>query len=773
MKRFKFGLLMFTPVLAFVLLGCGDDNPNSPGDDPEAPSQALSLDWTKAAALTAAADCEQAEEWIEEAFIKEMILGVEHNRRCALDYGTCGLASTDMAGAEPPSEEGAEKGTGSEDKDTPEDYSETNVQVEGVDEADKVKTDGKHIYVLSENDLVVLKSWPAAETQELGRIRLDGYPNNFFLKGDKAIVLAYAELHEVVDDVPVIDYKDDGTSIPGAEDPGASDGGAAPKEPSDAGDDRAYYYYDYRPVTVVTVIDLSDKTNLKVEKTYIFDGSEMDSRRIDDKVYLALNRYINMYLSYWPEDLLGPYYNRDNWPTSDVINAAFDQLIERNTELIKAKTLADWLPMGWVAQGGEKASFNDGQSLGSCEDLYAPSVFSGQGLLSLATLDVETGKVAASTIQGEWGNVYASHEAVYVASTNWGFYWWWDGQEDFPAIQTHIHKFAFNKSGFANYAASGKVLGYAINQFAFDEYEGKLRVATTDDKGWWNNDKSESRVTVLEEKGGELAEIGVVAGLGLGERIYGVRFIGDQGYVVTYKEIDPLYVIDLKDPTNPTVAGELKIPGFSSYIHPLEDGFLLTAGRDGDDLGNVGVCPVGYCVERQDGDDLGNVGGVKIEIFDVTDPANPRSVTKAVIGDGWNTWSDVLWDHKAFNFFRARNLLAIPVSGWVDSDDFWGYKSELALFKVTKDEIETLPTISHMNFFEDFGGNDRCHGYYGYWRAQIYRSVFVEDYVYSLSTLGMQVHDTRDFEQGSVAELILLDQESFPRYDWETCYDYY
>jgi len=652
----------------------------------------------------------------------------------------------------PPSEEGAEKGTGSEDKDTPEDYSETNVQVEGVDEADKVKTDGKHIYVLSENDLVVLKSWPAAETQELGRIRLDGYPNSFFLKGDKAIVLAYAELHEVVDDVPVIDYKDDGTSIPGAEDPGASDGGAAPKEPSDAGDDRAYYYYDYRPVTVVTVIDLSDKTNLKVEKTYIFDGSEMDSRRIDDKVYLALNRYINMYLSYWPEDLIGPYYNRDNWPTSDVINAAFDQLIERNTELIKAKTLADWLPMGWVAQGGEKASFNDGQSLGSCEDLYAPSVFSGQGLLSLATLDVETGKVAASTIQGEWGNVYASHEAVYVASTNWGFYWWWDGQEDFPAIQTHIHKFAFNKSGFANYAASGKVLGYAINQFAFDEYEGKLRVATTDDKGWWNSDKSESRVTVLEDKGGELVEIGVVAGLGLGERIHGVRFIGDQGYVVTYKQIDPLYVIDLKDPTNPTVAGELKIPGFSSYIHPLEDGFLLTAGRDGDEEGNV--------------------GGVKIEIFDVTDPANPKSVTKAVVGDGWNTWSEALFNHKAFNFFRARNLLAIPVSGWVDSDDFWGYKSELALFKVTKDEIETLPTISHMNFFEDFGGNDHCGRYGGYWQATIYRSVFVEDYVYSLSTLGMQVHDTRDFEQGSVAQVTLLDAKSFPYFNWDACGGY-
>ncbi|OQC35645.1 MAG: Beta propeller domain protein [Deltaproteobacteria bacterium ADurb.Bin058] len=295
-------------------------------------------------------------------------------------------------------------------------------------------------------------------------------------------------------------------------------------------------------------------------------------------------------------------------------------------------------------------------------------------------------------------------------------------------------------------------MGYAINQFAFDEYEGKLRVATTDDKGWWNSDKSESRVTVLEDKGGELVEIGVVAGLGLGERIHGVRFIGDQGYVVTYKQIDPLYVIDLKDPTNPTVAGELKIPGFSSYIHPLEDGFLLTAGRDGDEEGNV--------------------GGVKIEIFDVTDPANPKSVTKAVVGDGWNTWSEALFNHKAFNFFRARNLLAIPVSGWVDSDDFWGYKSELALFKVTKDEIETLPTISHMNFFEDFGGNDHCGRYGGYWQATIYRSVFVEDYVYSLSTLGMQVHDTRDFEQGSVAQVTLLDAKSFPYFNWDACGGY-
>ncbi|HRE91950.1 MAG TPA: beta-propeller domain-containing protein, partial [Myxococcota bacterium] len=264
----------------------------------------------------------------------------------------------------------------------------------------------------------------------------------------------------------------------------------------------------------------------------------------------------------------------------------------------------------------------------------------------------------------------------------------------------------------------------------------------------------ESRVTVLRQDGNRLEQTGLVTGLGVGERIFSVRFIADQGYVVTFRQVDPLYVIDLSNPANPRVTGELKIPGFSSYIHPLAPGYLLTAGRDGDDEGNV--------------------GGVKIEIFDVRDPTDPKSVQTAVLGDGWNTWSDVLWDHKAFSYFGARNLLAIPVSGWVETQTedgwWWGeYKSELALFRVTVDDIEVLPSISHMGFFEDFGGNDHCRYYSGYWQAQIYRGVFIEDYVYSLSQLGLQVHDTRNLASGPVAEMTLLDPQSFPYYDWGWC----
>jgi hypothetical protein len=737
------GFLTITPFVAIAVIGCSKTTPSS---DPSAPGEVLSLDWTRTAALTVATDCDQAEAWIEDSVIAQMRLGVEANRRCVLTPDECGwyrgVGGEDFAndGAAPPEAGGAK------DDQTPDEYSETNTQVDGVDEADRVKTDGQYVYVLSDRDLVVVKSWPAARTEELGRVALGTWASSFFLDGDKAIVLGSANLHEVVRDVPGRDAGEGDTSKPVA----AADAEGVSQEGEIPGS-----YYEYSPVATVTVVSLADKANPRVLKEYFFDGYTADSRRIAAKVYLAVNNYQQVYdLEYWPAGLAwyGPD-GEDVRPPPEEINAAFDALIAGNIDKIRARTRAGWLPRYWTATGGDKATYASGQSIGGCTDVHAPSVFSGQGLLSLVSLDVDSGNIAGSTIQGSWGTVYASLDAIYVGSTNWDFYWWWQGDAEVPPIKTHIHKFAFDAQGDARYRASGEVLGYAVNQFAFDEYQGHLRVATTDGFGWWNNEETESRVTVLRQAEDRLEQVGAVTGLGLGERIFAVRFIGDQGYVVTFRQVDPLYVLDLKDPADPKVSAELKIPGFSSYIHPLEPGYLLTAGRDGDAEGNV--------------------GGIKIEIFDVTDPTNPKSVQTAVIGDGWNTWSDVLWDHKAFTFFRSRNLLAIPVGGWVQTQEeggWWGeYKSELALFRVTREAIEVLPGISHMGFFEDYGGNDHCRNYSGYWQAQIYRGVFIEDYVYSLSQLGMQVHDTRDLSVGSVAELTLLDPAAFPSYDWGWC----
>ena len=736
--------------------GCMESNPNPTPVGPVGDQQ--SLDWTRSAALTAATSCEQAETWLEDAVITQMDLSLESNRRCFLDSEQCGWyrggVDGDMAEGSPNAPPSAPS-----DDATPDEYSETNTQVEGVDEADRVKTDGEHIYVMSDRDFVVVKSWPAAQTDELGRVRLRTYPQSFFLDGDKAIVLGQANLYDVSSDAP----RPEGEENPRPTEPadsGSSDGASADAAETDAakpeGDSEWGGYYGYRQVSTVTVIDLTDKANPRVIKEYFFDGYSLDSRKIGGKVYLAQNSYIYFNnLSYWPNDL--NWYGGDQErPTADVVNAAFDALRASNVAAIRARPLDEWLPKVWTSTNGGDVAFASGERVGTCSDVHVPSVYSGQGLLSLVSLDVASGDTTSSTIQGTWGTVYASLDAIYVGSTNYDFFWWWMGSDEVPPIKTHIHKFAFDTTGNARYSASGEVLGYAINQFAFDEFEGHLRVATTDGFGWWNNEETESRVTVLRQEDTRLVQTGVVTGLGVGERIFSVRFIGDQGYVVTFRQVDPLYVIDLSNPAAPSVAGELKIPGFSSYIHPLEPGFLLTAGRDGDEEGNI--------------------GGIKIEIFDVRNPAEPKSVKSAVIGDGWNTWSDVLWDHKAFSYFAARDLLAIPVSGWVEtqnSNGWWGeYKSELALFRVTTSDIEVLPSVSHMSFFDDFGGNDHCRYYSGYWQAQIYRGIFVEDYVYSLSQLGLQVHDTRDLAAGPVAEVTLLDPTSFPYYDWGWCEGY-
>ena len=171
------GFLTITPFVAIAVIGCSKTTPSS---DPSAPGEVLSLDWTRTAALTVATDCDQAEAWIEDSVIAQMRLGVEANRRCVLTPDECGwyrgVGGEDFAndGAAPPEAGGAK------DDQTPDEYSETNTQVDGVDEADRVKTDGQYVYVLSDRDLVVVKSWPAARTEELGRVALGTWASSFF-----------------------------------------------------------------------------------------------------------------------------------------------------------------------------------------------------------------------------------------------------------------------------------------------------------------------------------------------------------------------------------------------------------------------------------------------------------------------------------------------------------------------------------------------------------------------------------------------------------------
>jgi len=244
----------------------------------------------------------------------------------------------------------------------------------------------------------------------------------------------------------------------------------------------------------------------------------------------------------------------------------------------------------------------------------------------LSPLDDEPGIDDAAVMVGMGGTVYASENAIYLAASDWSG----DG------MMTEITSFSLGEE--IDLLASGSVPGYVPDQFAMDEHaDGTFRIAT---QVGWGRDASSS-VHVLGRRGGELAILGGVSGIAPRESLMATRFIGDQAYVVTFEQVDPLFVIDLSDPTAPRITGELKIPGFSAYLHPMDDGRLFGIGQG----------------------DTANTG--KLSLFDVSDPTAPAELDTVTLGDGegW-TSSEAAWDHRAFSWFPAEGLLAVPVTTW-------------------------------------------------------------------------------------------------------------
>ena len=257
--------------------------------------------------------------------------------------------------------------------------------------------------------------------------------------------------------------------------------------------------------------------------------------------------------------------------------------------------------------------------------------------------------------------------------------------------------------------AMGAVPGVTLNQFSLDESDdGLLRVATTSGFG----DQASSGVYSLAASAGNLQTIGSVTGLAPGERIYSVRFIGDRGYVSTFRQIDPLFVIDLANPAKPRVVGELKVPGFSSYLHPLDATHLLGIGRDVDP-------------------DTGRVLGLQLSIFDVGDPANPkRTATYTFEGEGWQSWSAALWDHHALSWFAQQGILALPVQ----QGDWWAGSNGLVVFKVDTSSTEGFTNLGEITH-----------------DGSVQRSVRIGEFLYSISAGEVKVHrlDAPTVEIGS------------------------
>jgi uncharacterized secreted protein with C-terminal beta-propeller domain len=545
---------------------------------------------------------------------------------------TAGGAAEDMAAAPPPLA-------------TTDEFSTTNVQEEGVDEPDVVKTDGRRLVAVAGGRLRFV-DLTGSEPRLAATLPIDdqGYGQaNLLLAGDRVVVLRPA--------VPAY-----ATRMPSAGRGIAADEASAIAPVSEPAR------------TAVTVIDLADLATPKVVSELTIVGDLVASRMTGGVARLVLRS--------------GPPNRPFLFPSGS--EESVRVATEANRRVVAESTLEQWLP-SFVQDGSSPRRLTD------CGDVRRPETFSGVGMLSVVTVDaLDPRPGPAATVVGAGELVYASAESLYVTTTEWTSTTCPPNADCMapPSTATDVHKFGIGDKVRTTYEASGRISGRLLSQFSMSELGGDLRVASTDESS------QESAVTVLRQNGKVLEQVGGVGGLGKGERIYAVRFLGDRGYVVTFRQTDPLYVIDLADPTRPVIAGELKIPGYSAYLHPVGDHRLLGVG--------------------QDATDTGRVQGTQISLFDVADPANPKRIANATLP---GSQSEAEFDHHAFLWWAKTGLTMVPVQSYQTGT------AGAVGFHVTGDAVTELGRVEHRD------------------RQPIRRSIVVGDRVLTLSETGLQTSD--------------------------------
>ncbi|RYZ43238.1 MAG: hypothetical protein EOO72_06915, partial [Myxococcaceae bacterium] len=589
----------------------------------------------------------------------------------------------------------------------------TNNQVEGVHESDFVQNDGTRIFVLSGSRLYAHRSWPAEQLTLAGSLEVEGWPREMLLDEHQRLVIV-SQVRQGLPGSPSGGgvYMGEGAPIPMIDCTGLGFG-------------CGYYAADS---TKVTTVDVSDVANPTVVDQVYLPGLFTQARRVDSSVRLVLSEAFR-----WPAGVRSwVNYTEELYKDEDKLDDAIDAQIAANEKLIRANTLDQWLPAG---RRVDAAGVTTALPV-SCGDFYRSNAPSALGFVTVASLDLDarTAAPGRTSLVAEPGTVYASKDSLYLAHSH---YWWWPevGQKDF----TYLHKFDLRQPGRAVYAGSGTVEGMPINQFALDEYEGVLRMATTvttrlpepeHEDWWWGRTTTASRVTTLGLKNGHLAELGRSEDLAEGERIFSARFVGPRGYVVTFLQVDPLFTFDLSDPAHPRKVGELKVPGFSTYMHPVGDHHLLTLGIHTDPNG-------GCCGSR----------ALKLSLFDVGDMANPKEVSTQLVGEAYG-WSEALYEHKAFNYFAAKGLVAIPFTDYSrsygSSEDYWsGFRTDLRVFRV--DLSAGISPVGAVPMSDLFKTQNLPQWSY-YYTPDVRRSVMADDYVYAISDAGVRVSKVQSLQ---------------------------
>jgi inhibitor of cysteine peptidase len=602
------------------------------------------------------------------------------------------------------------------------DFSQTNTQVSGVDEADVIKTDGSHIYQVRNGTITITKVYPSNKMQVVKTLKFGGTdtfsPTEMYVDKTTLTVIGTAYEKNQRENKRMVGISNDA-------------------------------YYGDQPKLKAYVLDITDLQNIQQTREFALDGYYVSSRKIGSQLYLIANKWF--------------YYNPG--ANSDIPAPSFF----------------------------DSAVSNSWQSVNFSEIRYFPENMTQQYLM-IAGIDVSKPDQSANltTFLGSGEQVYASTSNLYITMTSYEYKeqpvdpevgdtkpaveleanttdtdapptspspaiavdpaisspmirgWWWMPTE----VNTTIYKFSLEQ-GVANFVAKGSAPGTILNQFSMDEHEGHFRIATTKTNfnafgNRWQNEMS-NHLYILDP---QMKLVGKVENIAPGESIYSVRYVGDRAYMVTFKTVDPLFVIDVSNPAKPTILGELKIPGYSNYLHPYDENHIIGIGKD--------------TVEQSFEDPFSGTSnsfayytGMKIALFDVTDVNNPVEKFVEKIGDR-GTDSELLYNHKALLFSKEKNIFALPIRlmevDSINSNDPW-QNMQYGQFKYQGAYVYSLDLvngfklekrITHYSEKELATANQSWDFYSS--PSNIQRILYIKDQLYTVSNKKIQAHNLGDYK---------------------------
>lgn len=606
-------------------------------------------------------------------------------------------------------------------------YSTTNIQVEGVDEADIVKNDGKYIYVVSGQKVVIIDAYPAENMQILSEIDLERQVNEIFISGDKLIIFSS---HTKVPEEHVRSY------YPGRE-------------------------------TTVHVYDVSDRERPSLDREENIDGGYFDSRMIGNYVYFIATQGVY----FIGEELPVPMFSPEEPETFPEIHYfdipdrsyTFTVIAAINTQDSNEEMESEIFMM--VSAQNMYVSQNN---IYITHERRIPEQFFVERVIDEVFLPIVSSDTATQISEIRSSDSSDNEKMQQIGEIFNRYMGSLEGEEkrDFQLQleermsefyveiakeieKTVIHKISID-GGEIEYDEQGEAPGRVLNQFSMDEYKDNFRIATTTGHVSRTGDVSANHIYIF---GSDLNIVGKLEDLAPGERIYSARFMGDRAYLVTFQKIDPLFVIDVSNPLNPIILGKLKIPGYSDYLHPFDDNHVIGVGKE--------------ATAAEEGN-FAWYQGVKMSLFDVTDVEKPKEISKVEIGDR-GTDSYALRDHKAFLFSRQKNLLVIPillaeidvekypegVPPFMHGDYVWqgAYVYSLTL----EDGFDLRGRVSHI----DDDSLDKS-GYFFYSPNSVKRSLYMEDTLYTVSDNKVSAEKINTLENIGEVELPFEQKYEYP-----------